>query len=200
MADPESIRIMISASLDSEEGLREKAYKASRQLIKSCRDWISLAVSGKEPDEGELNEKAREVLTIFNDPNIKEYPFIEDSLTEYAEALLLSSALAGPDLPTPEVMGISERAYALGVCDAVGELRRVVLNRLIEGDVDEAVILYKRMKDLFSTVEGLTYPSGMIQLKRKQDSARASIDRTQGEISIALNGRRIMDRGEKDGK
>jgi len=198
MAGPGDIRSLISTSLDEEEAYREKAYKASRQLIKACRDWISLAVSGKEPDEMELKEKAAEVLSIFADPNIKEYPFIEDSLTEYAEALLLSSSLSGPDLPTPSELGISERAYALGVCDAVGELRRVALNRLIEGDVDGALTSYRRMKELYSTVEGLTYPSGMIQLKRKQDSARATLDRTQGEISIALNGKRSMARGEKD--
>lgn len=190
MAGPRTIRDIITRSLDSEEEAREKAYRASRELTKHCRNWISLRVEGKGVDEEELIESASEVLKMIGDDNVRYYQFLEDSLTEYAEALLLSRSLSERELPEPSEIGISERAYALGACDAVGELRRVTLNRLIEGDIDGALSSYDRMRELFSTVEGLTYPSGMIQLKRKQDSARASLDRTQGEISIALNGSR----------
>ena len=192
MAGPRTVREILSLALDDEEETRETAYKASRELIKQCRQFISLCVDGKEVDEGVLARDAEKILSIFSNRDIRSYPFVEDSLTEYAEAVILSRILHSGEIPLPQEIGVNERAYALGVCDAVGELRRVTLNRLIGRDIEGALSSYERMRDLFSVVEGLTYPSGMIQLKRKQDSARSSIDRTQGEISVALSGMKMI--------
>lgn len=190
MADIESIRRSIKETLDEEERVREEAYRSSRDLIKICRDRISTLVQGGKIDEDELLKDAEEIIQGVRDGRISRYPFIEDSLTELAEAILLSRMVRGIEMPMPEEVGLTERAYSLGACDAIGELRRIALNRLLNNDPDGALMSYERMKDLFSLVEGLIYPSGMIQLKRKQDAARASLDRTLGEITVALSGMR----------
>jgi translin len=186
MADPSEIRSRISDSLDREESERERSYRRSRELIKSCRNIISGIVQNEEGDPAALIKEFRDLTQ----EGVRRKGFVEDSLTEMAEALLLEASLRGGELPLPDEIGLTERAYALGACDAVGELRRIALNRLIEGDTDGAVKIYERMKILFSLVDGLTYPSGMIQLKRKQDQARSSLDRTQGELTIAIAGRK----------
>ncbi len=196
MTLPGQIRSYISEDLDREEEERERAYGRSRSLIKACRDMISRMVQGEMGDPQVLLDSYDDLLT---DPTNR-MGFVEDSLTELSEAILLHRSIIMDGLPKPDEIGLTARAYALGACDAVGELRRIALNRLIKGDIEGAVFMYDRMKDLFSLVDGLTYPSGMIQLKRKQDSARSAIDRTQGELTIVLAGRRATDIGdERDG-
>ncbi len=193
MALPGEIRSCISEDLDREEEERERAYGRSRSLIKACRDMISRMVQGEMGDPQDLLDSYDDLLSA----PINRMGFVEDSLTELSEAILLHRSIMMDDLPKPEETGLTPRAYALGACDAVGELRRIALNRLIKGDIEGAVLMYDRMKALFSLVDGLTYPSGMIQLKRKQDSARSSIDRTQGELTIVLAGRRTTDIGDE---
>lgn len=135
-----------------------------------------------------MNEK--EELLGSGRPNIGRYGFVDDALTEYAEAIILHTVMNGEGLPEIETVGVGERAYVLGACDTVGELRRVTLNRLLGSELDEAVNTYEMMKELGHLIEGLVYPSGMIPLKKKQDVVRSLLDRTGGELAIALTSRR----------
>lgn len=193
MAELGEIRSRIKDELDREEVDREHAYRRSRELIKSCREMISKMVQGEEVDPDGM-------ISSFDDlmaGSVVRMGFVEDALTELSECILLHRSIRDEKLPFPEEIGLTPRTYALGACDAVGELRRIALNRLITGNVDGALDIYRRMKDLFSIIDGLTYPSGMIQLKRKQDSARSSLDRTQGELTMSLAGRGDMTREDQ---
>ncbi|MCK5774245.1 MAG: hypothetical protein KAH57_10700 [Thermoplasmata archaeon] len=187
MASSEEIRKHISIPLDEEDDLRERAYSLSRELIRECRSSISKMVrSGKGGDLKGPFEVGGKLNSILDRHYLFRYNFIEDGFTELAEAVILSRTLDGKELPLPEEVNLSPRAYILGVCDAVGELRRVALNNLIAGDVDRARAVYDQMKELSSLIEGFVYPSGMIQLKKKQDMVRGVVDRTGGELSSAL--------------
>ncbi|MCU0799222.1 MAG: hypothetical protein MUC62_06070 [Candidatus Thermoplasmatota archaeon] len=192
MARPEEIRTAIETSLDSEEARREAAIGSSRAVVRDCRRAISHMVRTERPFDGmELLGPAKPLLDMVSGPEMKESGILEDPLTEVAEAVLLSRVLDGRELPLPSETGISERAYALGLCDALGEMRRVVLNRLLRGELEKGMEMYGTMKELFSIVEGLTYPSGMIQLKRKQDVVRGLLDRTAGELAISMTTKRM---------
>ncbi len=191
MARPEEIRTALETSLDMEETRREVAIGSSRAVVRECRHAISLMVRTERPcDEQLLLKPAKPLLDMLNRHEILEAGILEDPLTEVAEALVLSRVLEGKELPMPSEVGIPERAYALGLCDALGEMRRVVLNRLLRDELDKAISMYGSMKELFSIIEGLTYPSGMIQLKRKQDVVRGILDRTAGELAISMTSKR----------
>lgn len=191
MARPEEIRTALETSLDMEETRREVAIGSSRAVVRDCRRAISLMVQTERPCDGQiLLEPAKPLLDMINRHEILEAGILEDPLTEVAEAMVLSKVLEGKELPMPSEVGIPERAYALGLCDALGEMRRVVLNRLLRDELDKAISMYGSMKELFSIIEGLTYPSGMIQLKRKQDVVRGILDRTAGELAISMTSKR----------
>lgn len=185
MASMEELRKIISDSLDEEEMAREKAYSLSRDLIRECRGFISSAVNGHDVDEGALLERAEGLIELSSKPVCIRYSFIDDSLAELSEAVILNRTLKGEVLPSPTDMRVNERSYILGACDAIGEMRRVVLNHLLKGSVEEAEGTFERMKDVSYLVEGLSYPSGLIPLKKKQDVVRSLMDRTAGEIAFA---------------
>lgn len=190
MTDIEELRRSLSRALDQEEGRREKAFSLSRDLIRSCRKVISDLVQEKEVDLDPLKIEKDGLLKAAG-PETGRYGFVEDALTEYAEAAILASVLAGSDIPEPENIGIGERPFILGACDTVGELRRVILNRLLRSELDNALGTYQSMKEIGHLIEGMVYPSGMIPLKKKQDVVRSLLDRTGGELAVALNSRRM---------
>jgi translin len=173
----------IRGSLDAEDRTREDAYKASRDLIRTCREHISANVeSGGKGDENAIMA----ALTTFRESSRGSFAFSDDALAEAAEAIVLSRSLRGEDLPLPEEIGIPPKAYVLGLCDAVGELRRCILNSLLARDWDRTLELHARMRQLAVIPEGLVYPSGMVNLKKKQDTIRQLLDRTQGELAVTL--------------
>ena len=194
MGTPEEIRESIIQYLDREDMERDAAYRGSRDLIRSCRERIGAMVEkgAGEPVDDLL--RAGSALSSLQDNTASfRYGFVEDALTEVAEAFVLSKVLEGEKLPLPVDTPFGERAYSLGICDAVGELRRAVLNSQIKGDMKRAGELFLRMKELGGIVEGLTYPTGLIPLKKKQDMVRGAIDRTAGELALAIHSRRISD-------
>ena len=121
------------------------------------------------------------------------HAFIGDSLAEFSEAKILSEIVLNEKLPAPDQLKVSERDYILGAGDVIGELRRMALNSLLDDDIDRAKHYMKWMRDLFSLMEDLVYPGGLIPIKRKRDVARSLIDRTYGEIAIATVTSRVRD-------
>ena len=190
MTDIEELRSYLSRALDQEEEVRETAFSLSRGLIRSCRRIISDLVQEKKVDMQRLKKEKDDLLEAAG-PQTGRYGFVEDALTEYAEASILGSILDGKGIPGPDRIGVNERAHILGACDAVGELRRIVLNKLLGSDLNDALELYESMKEIGHLVEGMVYPSGMIPLKKKQDVVRSLLDRTGGELAIAINSGRM---------
>jgi translin len=189
MASVEEVRDRISAALDEEEKVRDRAYDLSRALIRSCRICISDLVEGGRPDESEVKENAENLRKLTSGKRITRFPFVEDAFVEFTEEVLLRRALEARELPLPDEIEVSERAYILGACDAVGELRRVILNKLLADNVEEALSFYDKMREMARLTEGLSYPTGMIQLKKKQDIVRSLMDRTAGELAVSMHSR-----------
>jgi translin len=189
MASVEEVRDRISKALDDEEKVRDLAYDMSRSLIRSCRICISDLIEGGSPDDGGVIENAEKLRELISGNRLHRFPFVEDAFVEYVEMVLLRRALDGIELPLPEEIEVSERSYVLGACDTIGELRRVVLNNLLSGEVDEALKIFATMKEMARLTEGLSYPSGMIQLKKKQDTVRSLLDRTAGELAVSIRSR-----------
>ncbi len=191
MTSVEELREKISLALDEEEKVREESFTLSREVIRKCRRYISDLVEGGGPDDHDLRSMTDDLVKRSISAGDRRFPFVEDALVEVAEETILKSVLNGHGLPDLIEVGVSERAYILGACDTVGELRRVILNKLLKKDLNGALSLYDEMKGLSHLVGGFTYPSGMIPLKKKQDVVRALMDRTAGELAISINSRNL---------
>jgi len=154
VSEIEELRSSLVRALDEEESVREEAYSQCRDLIRSCRRTISDLVNGKEVDLSDLRVEASKVIE-GTDGSGKRLLFVEDALAEYCEAEVLFSILSGEEIRTPYELGVSERAFVLGISDVVGELRRVTLNRLLRSDLQGAVSIYAKMEEIGQLVEGL---------------------------------------------
>ncbi|MDG6225211.1 MAG: hypothetical protein QCI82_06830 [Candidatus Thermoplasmatota archaeon] len=185
-----SVREIIKDELDREDRMREEAFNASRSLVRICRERISLSVKNDVPaDDQDLKERVSSLIASIPEGMSGRWGFVEDALAEAAEAMILSHLIADGEIPLPDGIGIPARAYVMGACDAVGELRRCILNALLASRYDRARSLFASMRDLSEVMEGLVYPAGMLNLKKKQDAVRYILDRTQGDLVVSLSTR-----------
>ena len=131
-----------------------------------------------------LIEEARGALRSF--PSIYYAGFLHDAEKEYVEAVVTYSVLRGDPLPSPDSLGVNDPAYLNGLAEAIGELRRFLLDRLREGDFERGDELLATMDDIHDVLASLDYPDALTAgLRRSTDVARSILERTRGDLTAS---------------
>ena len=181
----------IVEDLDIIDSEREKILVLSREMVRDC------SVAIKSIHRKELNVYEQKIEEIKKSHNkikniIENNPaffgtYLKTPEQEYMEAVCLHAIINDQDLPYPEEYGISNVNYLLGLADVIGELRRHVLDKIRVGEIENLEKLLEKMEDLYTHLFSLDYPKGITQdLRRKTDIARGIIEKTRGDISIAM--------------
>lgn len=171
------------------EKYREIAIRSSREITRSSKKIIH-SIHEDEPDMNEIDNISELVRKLVFE--IDKEPFLlytgpaSDALGEYAEAMILNEILKTGSVPSYKDLGIDERSWVLGLADIVGELRRVVLKYLMNGDVKEAVSVYKMMENVTDGILMFDVPDAIVPIRRKQDIARGVMERTRSDIATAV--------------
>ena len=181
----------ISKRLDEIDQDREVILKISRQIVRDCSIAIKSIHRGDfnayEEKIKEIRDNHKKLLEI-----VKKKPEFFGSYTktpeqEYIEAICLNAIINEQELPDPETCVVSDVNYLLGLADVIGELRRFVLDKLRAGELEKLENLLEKMEDLYTYLFSLDYPKGITQdLRRKTDIARGLIEKTRGEVSLAI--------------
>jgi len=108
-----------------------------------------------------------------------------DALQEGVEATLLLALHEHRRLPAPDQLGVDPEEYLAGLGDTVGEVRRLILADLAAGRVDEAEAALRTMEQLYQLLLRFETTRAIVALKPKQDTARALLERTRGEVTMA---------------
>ena len=78
-------------------------------------------------------------------------------------------------------------AFLNGMAEAVGELRRYVLDMLRRGEVDGCEALLGKMDEIYSLLVTLDYPDALTGgLRRSTDNTRGILEKTRGDLTLAL--------------
>ena len=101
------------------------------------------------------------------------------------------AVINGKNLPTPKELDATDTSYLLGMGDAIGELRRFTLECLRDEDVENASSYLKKMERLYEALLRFKYPNALVSIRRKQDIARSLIEKTRGELTVAVRGRAL---------
>ena len=85
--------------------------------------------------------------------------------------------------------------YLNGLAEAVGELRRYLLDSLRKDDVSRCEELLAIMDDVYSILVTMDYPDAVTRgLRRTTDSVRGILERTRGDLTMALRQRSLEQR------
>jgi translin len=182
----------VQARLDEKNAARERALPAARRSIRSSANAIRAIHRAEFETAARLIQESRAALdegldAVRNHADIRHAGYLQDAQKEYAEANLTMSLVRGTELPSPPDLGVEDAAYLNGVSEAIGEGRRRVLDLLRAGAVQEAEQLLDAMEEMYGVLVTMDYPDAItMNLRRSTDVARSLIEKTRGDLSIAV--------------
>jgi translin len=192
MADISGIASEIDARMAALNAAREKALDDARQIVRLSANSIRAVHRGEFEAALRLGNEAGALVASLRRELIP-YPmlhwsgYVQDAQKEYAEARLVYAIIAGQPLPSPDALGVEDAAYLNGIGEAVGELRRHVLDTIREGKLERGEQMLAVMDDIYSLLIGIDYPDAITgSLRRTTDSVRGILERTRGDLTITL--------------
>ncbi|HXQ93939.1 MAG TPA: hypothetical protein VN864_02050 [Thermoplasmata archaeon] len=177
----------IERHLRDRESRRRRLFERARALRRRAQHTMTRMHAGTA-STAELAKVRRDLAVLARSlPNefSGDEGLAEDALQEAVEAVLLGAIIDGKEFPTPTELAVSPEPYLLGLGDVVGEVRRLALAELARGDVDRAADRLALMESLYHTLLGFETARAIVSLKPKQDTARALLERTRGEVTMA---------------
>jgi translin len=197
MKNLEEIAERIESRLEEKDQVREVAIKSTRAINRLSGSIVHLIHKGDDVRSlmHEALDETHRLRSLLEDyPEMWESGMVESALQELAEAAILHSIVHDEVIPDPDDMGITGSAYLLGMADVIGELRRFALERLREGDIDRATEFLNMMEEMFLVIMRFDFPDALVPIRRKQDVARSLLEKTRGEVAVAVNSARLQRR------
>lgn len=197
MKNLEKVVSRIETELDEKDQIREIALKSSRAIVRLA-GGILKGMHREESPGGSLEELRDEVSRLTNllteHPDVANAGYVENALQEYTEVGIVMAVLERGDVPSPEDLGVGSVPYLLGLGDTIGELRRFCLDDLRAGRADRAAERLDQMEELTGAIMRFDYPDAIVAIRKKQDVARSLLEKTRGEMTVAMSNRQLSDR------
>lgn len=172
----------IDANLRGFEAEIENAEQLSKKLVRMCGILITGMHRGSNSVEKEL-EEAKAIASSLIEIDEANGNMKIQALQEYAEAYIFYSVMMGKRVPSSADTGVGDRAFLLGMMDAIGELKREVFDSLSKNDVVKASKYTNTMQDMYDACRGIRYQEHVLPgFRRKQDVARILIESCTSEL------------------
>ena len=188
----ESIADSIRQSFSAKDAARERALPLCREVIRHCSQAIR-AVHRQEFEQAKellqsahslLNE-AEQSLTPYSE--LSNTGFIRDAQKEFAEGSIILALVTGERPPDPDELGIAPAAYLNGLGEAVGELRRYLLDSMRKGDLSRGEELLSAMDDIYNILVTMDFPDAITGgLRRTTDMVRGVLERTRSDLTLVI--------------
>ncbi|UCD02360.1 MAG: haloacid dehalogenase [Promethearchaeota archaeon] len=170
---------------------REEILRLSRNIIRDC----SIAIKNIHRKEfNKFNDKINKikinhqnlVKKVSKNPGLF-FKYLKTPEQEYCELIAFYSIINKKDIPTPFELEVNPLNYILGLADVIGELRRYALDNIRNSQVEDLNEILEDMDEIYTYLFTIDYPVGVTQdLRHKVDIARNIIEKTRGDISLAI--------------
>ena len=199
----EAIRLAGSAASEMMAGThaaREQAITTSRQIVRFSANSIRATHRAEYDEARRLIAQAADLRAKLEErrdahPAVYYGGYVEDALKEFVEAHATLAFAEGSRLPTMDDLDVGAAVYMNGLAEAIGELRRIVLDLLRGDHFDRCETLLSIMDEIYAVLVTLDYPDGVTRgLRRSTDVMRGVLERTRGDITVALRQRRLEQR------
>jgi len=175
----------ISKSLSEVQDNREFLLKNTREIVILCsRSIISL-------HNGEL-KKAKQNLKNA-DLLLKKYRkkakldlqrYLVTSEQEFVEAACLLAIVEKKEIPSDKQLKVSAEGYVLGLLDCIGEMKRMIFDKIRIGDINNALRIFEIMENLYLHLYPFSmYDKVVREARRKIDVDRILVDDARGAIT-----------------
>jgi translin len=196
----EPIADRIRDELTAKDAAREKVLPRCREAIRHCSQAIR-AVHRQEFDKAqELLKGARQLLgeaenagSAYNELGYA--GFVRDAQKEFAEGSIFLALVTGKPMPAPDELGVDVVSYLKGMGEAVGELRRYLLDSMRRGDLSSGEELLAAMDDIYNTLVTMDFPDAITSgLRHTTDMVRGVLERTRSDLTLAMGQKGVVDK------
>ncbi len=178
----------IESRLKEIEERREKILRDMRSITLNASKAIINVHAGRKKDAEQLLKESKKVLletSKIAGNDLQKY--LTQPAAEYVEASITVAVSKKKQAPTQEELGVDDIPYLLGILDAVGEIKRMVYDRLREGKVKEAIRLFRAMENVYASLTPFAAYDHIVQgIRRKIDIARVLIEDTRAIVTEEL--------------
>ena len=196
----QSAGVEASESMAGTHAAREQAITTSRQIIRFSANSIRATHRAEYEQARELIAEAASLRARLEEqrdyhPAVYYGGYVEDALKEFVEAHATLAIAEGSRLPTMDELAVGPGVYMNGLAETIGELRRIVLDLLRGDDFTRCETLLGIMDEIYAALVTLDYPDGVTRgLRRTTDVMRGVLERTRGDVTVALRQRRLEQR------
>jgi translin len=188
----DSIAEQIRLSLAAKDSAREHALPGCREAIRFCSQSIRAIHRQEFEEAAELLKSAESLLkeaeqSLVGSPEVMNTGFLRDAQKEYAEGSLLLSMVTRKPISSPSELGVDSAAYLNGLGEAVGELRRFLLDGMRHGDLSRGEELLVAMDDIYSVLVTMDFPDAITGgLRRTTDMVRGVLEKTRSDLTLVI--------------
>ena len=188
----DSIANQIRQNFLAKDAAREKALPLCREVIRHCSKAIRTVHRQEFSQAKELLKSARNLLdeikqTAAEYNELSYTGLFRDAQKEFAEGSITLALITGKRLPDPDELRVNYAAYLNGLGEAVGELRRYLLDSLRRGDLSRGEELLSVMDDIYTTLATMDFPEAVTGgLRRTTDMVRGTLERTRSDLTLAI--------------
>jgi len=172
--------------IDALDEKREAVLRLNRRLNRMSGKGIALLVRGNNPKEllKETEEVMTEIAKKMQDLEaMTGWSPLVSGVEEYCEFRILHGILQDGTVPLAGMLKAPSWIWVVSLGDVIGELRRFVLGKLLEGEIEEAEKKLGVMDTLYTLIAGLEFPKAVTgSLRNKVDVARTLLERTQSDL------------------
>jgi len=175
----------IAKSLSDIQDAREFLLKNTREVIILCSRSI-ISVHKGDIKSAKNNIRQAEIL-------LKKYQkkatddlrkYIITPEQEFVEAACLVAIFEKKEIPDDKKLNVMPESYILGLLDCVGELKRMVFDKIRIGDIDEAIRIFDIMETLYLELYPFSmYDKVVKESRRKIDVNRILVEDARGAIT-----------------
>jgi len=163
-------RDAIRHSSEAIRAVHRQEFKKAAELLVSARNSLDEAEAIGE-EYGELGVAG----------------IIRDAQKEYAEASITLAVVTGEPLASPRALGVDAAAYSNGLGEAVGEIRRYLLDAMRQGDLSRGEELLAVMDDIYSVLVTMDFPDAITGgLRRTTDMVRGVLEKTRSDLTLTI--------------
>ncbi|MBI2852206.1 MAG: haloacid dehalogenase [Chloroflexi bacterium] len=193
----------IRTNLTVKDAAREKILPLCRETIRYCSESIRATHRHEFREATQMLLAARKLLReagkVLRDASeMRNIGAFLDAQKEFAEGRILLAMVTGKSLPPPDRLGVDSAAYLNGLGEAVGELRRYLLDSMRNGDLSRGEDLLAAMDDIYSVMVTMDFPDAITGgLRRTTDMVRGVLERTRSDLTLAIQQKSLEQRLEK---
>jgi len=185
--------------LDENNAAREESLALSREIIRTAANTIRAVHRAEFAQAAVILEQARAAAARLSErlrdkPVLYAAGYVHDCQKELAEAALTLALVKGDPVPGPAELGVEAPAFLNGMGEAVGELRRHILDVIRGGDLARGEAILQEMDDIYSALVTFDYPDALTGgLRRTTDAVRGSLEKTRGDLTTSLRQDQLRD-------